>query len=76
MANLIINDKTYDIEKLSDEAKAQVISLQFVDAELQRLNANIAVFQTARNGYINALQPHLAALDGVAAQTADKKKKH
>jgi len=63
MANLIINDKTYDIDKLSTEAKAQVASLQFVDAELARLNATIAVFQTARNGYLKVLLPELNALD-------------
>ena len=62
MANLILNDKEYDLDKLSKEARAQVASLQFVDTELARLNAQIAVYQTAKNGYINALQPHLDAL--------------
>ena len=66
MATLTINDKSYDIEKLSEEAKAQVLSLQFVDAELARLNATLAVYQTARIGYMNALKPHLAALDAAA----------
>ena len=64
MATLTIEGKTYDMDLLSDGAKAQVASLQFVDAELARLNAKIAVYQTARNGYINALKPHLAALGG------------
>ncbi|OGA49747.1 MAG: hypothetical protein A3G25_05410 [Betaproteobacteria bacterium RIFCSPLOWO2_12_FULL_63_13] len=70
MANLVVNGKNYDLDSLSDEAKAQVTSLQFVDAELQRLNAMIAVFQTARNGYINALKPHLDAMgdDAVKVQ--------
>lgn len=63
MANLVINGKNYDLDLLSDEAKAQVVSLQFVDAELMRLNANIAVFQTAKSGYLNALKPHLDAID-------------
>lgn len=67
MANLIINDKTYDLDQFSDEAKAQVISLQFVDAEIQRLNAMIAVFQTARNGYLNALLPQLEGKQEVSA---------
>lgn len=66
MATLTINDKSYDIDKLSEEAKAQVLSLQFVDAELARLNATLAVYQTARIGYMNALKPHLAALDAAA----------
>lgn len=64
MANLVVDGKSYDLDKLSAEARGQVVSLQFVDAELQRLNAMIAVFQTARNGYINALKPHLDALGG------------
>ncbi len=62
MAILNINDKSYDIDKLSAEAIAQVQSLQFVDAELARLNATMAVFQTARIGYINALTPQLNAV--------------
>lgn len=62
MVTLVVNGTNYDMDKLSEEAKAQVVSLQFVDAELVRLNAQIAVYQTARNGYINALKPHLEAL--------------
>jgi hypothetical protein len=68
MANLILNGKTYDIDKLSEEAKGQVVSLQFVDAELAKLNATIAVFQTARNGYLKALLPHLEVLDNEAVK--------
>jgi hypothetical protein len=34
-----IDNKDYDLDTLSDEAKAQLGSLQFVDNELQRLNA-------------------------------------
>jgi len=71
MATLTINDKTYDMELLSEEARAQVTSLQFVDAEMARLNALIAICHTAKNGYLNALAPHLQALD--AGGTAGKK---
>jgi len=59
MATLTVNNKSYDIDTLSDDARAQMQSLQYVDAELQRLNATIAVFQTARMAYLNALQPLL-----------------
>jgi hypothetical protein len=62
MATLTIDDKTYDLDQLSPQAMAQVKSPQFVDAELERLKATMAVFQTARVGYINALKPHLAGL--------------
>ncbi len=56
MTTIKIDDKDYDLETLSDEAKNQLISLQFVDTELQRLNAQAAVLQTARLAYANALK--------------------
>ena len=56
-----IDDKDYDFDQLSDNAKAQLASLQFVDAELQRLNAQTAVLQTARMAYAKALNDALPA---------------
>ena len=59
MTIIKIDDKDYELETLSDEAKNQLVSLQFVDAELQRLNAQAAVLQTARLAYANALKDAL-----------------
>ena len=59
MPTIKIDDKDYELEQLSDEAKAQLGSLQFVDAEIQRLNAQLAVMQTARMAYANALKDAL-----------------
>ena len=56
MPMIKIDDKEYDLDTLSQEAKNQVLSLQFVDAELARLNALTAVCQTARNTYSAALK--------------------
>jgi len=61
MTTITIDGKEYDAEQMSEEAKAQVISLQFVDAELQRLNAQASVYQTARIAYSNALKELLGA---------------
>jgi len=55
-----IDEKEYDLDALADYAKAQLASLQFVDAELQRLNAQAAVLQTARIAYSKALNEALA----------------
>jgi Family of unknown function (DUF6447) len=55
MSIITIDEKEYDTDALSDEAKAQIVSLQFVDQELQRLNAQAAVLQTARVAYSKAL---------------------
>jgi hypothetical protein len=55
MPSITINNKTYDRDTLSDEARAQLASIQFVDAELQRLQAKSAALQTARIAYARAL---------------------
>ena len=55
MLNITIDDKEYDITTFSDEAQAQLASLQFVDGELQRLQGQAAALQTARIAYANAL---------------------
>ena len=56
MPMIKIDDKDYDLDTLSQEAKDQLTSLQFVDNELIRLNAQVAVYSTARNGYSAALK--------------------
>ena len=56
-----IDDKDYEFDTLSDDCKAQLAMVQFVDAELQRLNAQTAVLQTARMAYAKALNEALAA---------------
>ena len=56
MPTIKIDDNDYDLDTLSEEAKAQLASLQFVDTELQRLNAQAAILQTARIAYSNALK--------------------
>ncbi len=54
-----IDNVEYDTDKLSDEAKAQLVSLQFCDQELARLQAQTAAIQTARMAYAKALQAAL-----------------
>jgi len=61
MTTIKIDDKEYDFDKLSEEAKAQLLSLQFCDQELQRLQAQAAAYQTARIAYAKALNEALAS---------------
>ena len=61
MATIKIDNKDYDVDSLSNDAKVQLQSIQFIDVELQRLQAQIAVHQTARATYFNALRQVLAA---------------
>ena len=59
MSKITIDNKEYELDTLSSEAKAQLQSLQFVDAELQRLQAQTSVLQTARMAYVKALKAAL-----------------
>lgn len=57
---ITIDDVEYSLDELSDNAMAQLTSIQFVDAQLQQLNNEWAVSDTARIGYTNALKAELA----------------
>ena len=59
MAKINIDGKEYDTDDLSDDVKGQLVSMQFCDAELQRLQATAAAFQTARMAYARAIQEAL-----------------
>jgi len=59
MTTITIDNVEYELESLSEEAKAQFTSLQFVDQKLAQLNAEAAAYQTARIGYANALNAAL-----------------
>jgi len=61
MATIKIDNLDYEFDTLSEEAKAQLVSMQFCDQELQRLQAQSAAIQTARQAYARALQTALAA---------------
>jgi hypothetical protein len=64
MATINIDNIEYDLDNLSDEVKAQIVSLQFCDQELARLQAKAAALQTARLAYSKALQAALPAIGG------------
>jgi hypothetical protein len=61
MTTIKINNREYDTDTLSDEAKTQLASLQFCDQELARLQVQAAAMQTARMAYAKALQAALTA---------------
>jgi hypothetical protein len=59
MKTISIDHQDYKFESLSEDARGQLASLQFVDAEIARLQAQMAAFQTARNAYALALRQSL-----------------
>jgi hypothetical protein len=59
MTTIKIDDVDYAIDKLSDAAKAQLISRQFCDQQLAHLQAQATAYQTPRMAYAKALQAAL-----------------
>jgi len=59
MATLTIDGTEYDTEQLSEAAKSQVTNIQLVDQKIAQLQQELAIVQTARNAYVQALQAAL-----------------
>ena len=59
MAKIKIDDVEYDTDEMSDNAKAQVASLQFNEAHMNRLRNELAIADTAKIAYVNALKQEL-----------------
>jgi hypothetical protein len=66
VANLTIDNKVYDIDKLSPEAKAKLESARFCDKKIEQLEAELAITRTARVAYLQAM----AALLNDSAQVS------
>ncbi|HCR97963.1 MULTISPECIES: DUF6447 family protein [Halomonas] len=54
-----IDGNEYNVADLSENARNQVINLRVTDQEIQRLNHQLAIAQTARTAYANALKAEL-----------------
>ncbi len=64
MPKITVDGTDYNTEDLSDNGKAQLASLQFLEVQMKKLNNELAVYQTARNSYIAALKAELEKQDG------------
>ena len=70
MANITIDGREYDTEKMSPDARNQLASLRFAEQEIGRLQAQLAIAQTARAAYAQALSRALQNY-GFVAETAN-----
>jgi hypothetical protein len=61
MPKITIDEIEYNTEDLSDNGKAQLASLQFLEVQMNKIKSEIAVYQTARNTYIAKLKSELEA---------------
>ena len=59
MSKVIINEKEYETDDMSDEAKAQLQSLTFASSEAKRLQNLLAINQTAQAAYTKALMDEI-----------------
>ncbi|NJM32226.1 MAG: hypothetical protein HC848_04315 [Limnobacter sp.] len=55
-----IDNIEYDTDALSENARNQVINLQVVDQKIHALHQELAIMQTARAAYSNALRVALS----------------
>jgi len=59
MPKITVDDIDYNTEDLTDNGKAQLASLQFLEVQMKKLQNEISVYQTARNAYVAALKAEL-----------------
>ena len=59
---ITIDGNDYAMDDLSENAKAQLANLRFVDTQLKQLNSEWAVADTARMAYNSALKAELENL--------------
>ncbi len=59
MPNITIDGNEYDLDSLSDKAKEQLASIQFVQNELKKLEGQINIYRTAASAYQMALRNEL-----------------
>lgn len=57
--NINVDGKDYALDSLSDNAKAQLMSIQAVDRRIENLQEELAILQTARIAYGNTLKTEL-----------------
>lgn len=56
---ITINGEPYKVADLSENAKNQIMNLRVTDQEIARLQQQLAIAQTARAAYANALAQEL-----------------
>ena len=59
MPKITVDGIDYNTEDLSDNGKAQLASLQFLEVQMAKLNNDVGVYQTARTAYVVAVKAGL-----------------
>ena len=59
MPKITVDEIEYNTEDLSENGKAQLASLQFLEVQMAKIKSEIAIYQTARNVYVDTLKTEL-----------------
>ena len=71
MPKISVDGVEYNTEDLTDNGKAQLASLQFLEVQMTKLRNEIAVFQTAKGAYTAALKSELEKANSTEDDAAD-----
>ena len=74
MPKITIDDIYYNTEDLTENGKAQLASLQFLEGQMQKIRQEVAVYQTAQVAYGQALKAEItkAGLEPVKSKIASE----
>lgn len=56
---ITIDDKEYELDKMSEQARKVLVSLQFATQRMQELNNLKALLECAKNSYVNNLKKEM-----------------
>lgn len=70
---ITIDGVEYDLDSLSENARAQVVNLRATDQELARAQALVAMLQTAHTTYAKVLKAELPVEADAKSKGAAKK---
>ena len=59
MPKITIDNIDYNTEDLTENGKAQLASLQFLEGQMQKIRNEMAVYQTAQRTYVAALKAEI-----------------
>jgi len=64
MSTINIDDKIYELDSLSENARAQLDMLIIADKRIEEIKRDLAIVQTARVAYAHALSDALPKFEG------------
>lgn len=59
LEKITIDDTEFDLTDANDEAKAQLVNIQFVNEQILQRNNELQIAETAKIGYSRALKREL-----------------